>query len=120
MFRKRLAAYVQVVPFNLQFVLTSLALYRKIAMLNWLHRILGKNGRVRPSVDEYVGSRLEKFRTRAGLSQQYLAERIDVPLRELVKMELGKKRIEAATLFQLSELLDVAVADFFRTDGASA
>ena len=73
-----------------------------------------------PPVDEFIGAKLSVFRTRAGLTTEDLSVRIGIPERELVRIEKGEKRISADKLFQLSEIFDVAVADFFRTGGAPA
>ena len=64
-------------------------------------------------IDAHVGERLTVLRIEAGVEPSVLAAAIGVSGQELEAMETGAKRIGAATLMRLCEVLDVPVSRFF-------
>ena len=64
-------------------------------------------------IDIYVGSRLRLRRTLVGMSQEKLGQAIGLTFQQVQKYERGANRIGASRLFQLSQILGVAVAYFF-------
>jgi transcriptional regulator with XRE-family HTH domain len=64
-------------------------------------------------VDVYVGSRVRLRRTLLGMSQQKLAEAIGLTFQQVQKYEKGANRIGSSRLYQMSKVLDVAIAYFF-------
>lgn len=69
-------------------------------------------GTPRP-VDVHVGQRLRQRRTLLGLSQEKLGEAVGLTFQQIQKYERGANRIGASRLFQLGQVLDVAVSYFF-------
>jgi transcriptional regulator with XRE-family HTH domain len=77
------------------------------------------SGRPRPdAVDAQIGARLRERRTRLGMSQEQLADRIGVSFQQIQKYERGVNRIAAARLHELARALDVALG-YFYTDRTS-
>lgn len=69
-------------------------------------------GTPRP-VDVHVGQRLRQRRTLLGMSQDKLGEAVGLTFQQIQKYERGANRIGASRLYQLSQVLDVAVSYFF-------
>jgi len=65
------------------------------------------------AIDEYVGRQLRSVRLLRGLSQEKLAESINLTFQQLQKYERGANRISASQLYQLSKILGVAPSLFF-------
>lgn len=63
--------------------------------------------RARPAdpIDQAVGGRLRYFRLQAGLSQQQLAEKLDLTYQQVQKYERGFNRISASKLVRAAEVL---------------
>lgn len=64
-------------------------------------------------IDIYVGGRLKYRRTMLGISQEKLAEALNVTFQQIQKYEKGINRIGASRLYQLSEILNISVSFFF-------
>ncbi|KAA5607682.1 helix-turn-helix transcriptional regulator [Roseospira marina] len=64
-------------------------------------------------VDRYVGQRIRERRVMLGLSQQQMAEMIGVTYQQAHKYERGINRISAGRLFEIAQVLGVAVSFFF-------
>ena len=62
------------------------------------------------------GQRIKKIRLKHNLSQEELAEKIDIAVNNMGKIERGESFVTAQTLAKLAEVLDVKVQDFFRFD----
>lgn len=64
---------------------------------------------VRPAVEfnVSVGKRLREQRLNVKMSQQKLAELIDVSLQQFQKYEKGENRLSAGRLYQICSLIDV-------------
>lgn len=64
-------------------------------------------------IDRLIGMNIRHFRCVAGLTQEALAQRLDVTFQQLQKYERAVNRISASKLFKLSVILDVPVQYFF-------
>lgn len=64
-------------------------------------------------VDVHVGKRLKHLRVLRGLTQTDVANGLSISFQQVQKYELGRNRISASRLFELSRILDVAPAYFF-------
>lgn len=83
---------------------------------------LGKSGhasliRLPPGVahpvDIHVGDRLRARRTLLGLTQEMLADAVDLTFQQIQKYERGANRIGASKLFQFAQMLGIPVGYFF-------
>lgn len=77
-----------------------------------------KPGQRANAADRHVGARIRERRVMMGLSQQQLARMIGVTYQQAHKYERGLNRISAGRLFEIAQVLGVAVSWFF--DGLSA
>lgn len=64
-------------------------------------------------VDAHVGRRIRQRRTLLGMSQEKLAEALDLTFQQVQKYERGTNRVGAGRLYQLAQALDVPIAYFF-------
>ena len=64
-------------------------------------------------IDVHVGARLRLRRTLLGISQEKLANAIDLTFQQVQKYEKGLNRISAGRLYQFSRILDVPVTFFY-------
>ena len=64
-------------------------------------------------IDHHVGQRLRQRRRLLGLTQQKLAESVNLRFQQIQKYESGANRISASRLWSLSKALDIPVAYFF-------
>ena len=64
-------------------------------------------------IDLNVGKRLRMRRTLLGMSQEQVAEALELTFQQLQKYEKGANRVSASRLFELSQILDVPVSYFF-------
>ncbi|MBF0231769.1 MAG: helix-turn-helix transcriptional regulator [Desulfamplus sp.] len=60
-----------------------------------------------------IGSRIQKIRKKKGMTQDRLAEDVDISPKYLSSIERGKENPTINTLISLSESLDVDLEDFF-------
>ena len=70
-------------------------------------------------VDLHVGARVRMRRKFLGMSQEGLAETIDLTFQQVQKYERGSNRISASKLFEIARALKVPVAYFFEGYGAA-
>lgn len=63
--------------------------------------------------DRHVGARIRERRIMLGLSQQQMADMIGVTYQQAHKYERGINRISAGRLFEIAQVLNVAVGYFF-------
>ena len=68
--------------------------------------------RIRP-IDQYVGERIRLRRTERGLTQEQLAEALDVSYQQVQKYETGANRISAGRIYEIARKLGVEVGYFF-------
>lgn len=62
------------------------------------------------------GQRVRKIRQKQNLSQEELAEKIDIAVNNMGKIERGESFVTAMTLEKLASVLNVKVEDFFKFD----
>ena len=65
------------------------------------------------TVDRAVGHRLRELREIAGLSQDKLARKTGLDVRELESLESGASRLSATHLWQLCEIFGLRPRDFY-------
>ena len=58
-------------------------------------------------IDQHVGERIRLRRTELGLTQEQLAEALDVSYQQVQKYETGANRISAGRIFELARKLEV-------------
>jgi len=64
-------------------------------------------------VDIHVGQQVRLHRTLLGLTQQQVAQALNLTFQQIQKYERGGNRISASRLFEYSKLFDVPVSAFF-------
>ena len=64
-------------------------------------------------IDQHVGERIRTRRTELGLTQEQLAEALNVSYQQVQKYETGANRISAGRIFELARKLGVDVGYFF-------
>ncbi len=64
-------------------------------------------------VDTHVGHRLRLRRTLLGMSQEQLAQKLDLTFQQVQKYERGFNRVSASRLFEIGHALDIPVSFFF-------
>ena len=64
-------------------------------------------------VDRHVGANLRRLRLERNLTQQILADRLEVSYQQLQKYERGTNRLSASTIYDLSWILEVPITAFF-------
>ena len=65
-----------------------------------------------------IGKCISRRRHELGLTQEALAERIEVTCQQVQRYEYGKNRLNVDTLQRIAKALDVPVEYFFRDLGA--
>lgn len=65
-------------------------------------------------VDVHVGSRIRQRRTLLGMSQEKLAQELDISFQQVQKYESGKNRLSASRLYQIAKIVDTPVSYFFK------
>ena len=78
------------------------------------------NRRKTDGSDRYIGTRVREERVRRGLSQQNLADALGITYQQAHKYERGINRISASRLFQIAQILDVPITEFFPHSEAPA
>lgn len=73
--------------------------------------------RVPNPVDLHVGARVRMRRKFLGMSQEALAETIDLTFQQVQKYERGSNRISASKLYEIAKALKAPVAHFFEGYG---
>lgn len=73
-------------------------------------RIIGTRSR---RTDQHVGERIRLRRAELGLTQEQLADALDVSYQQIQKYETGANRISAGRIFDISRRLGVDVGYFF-------
>lgn len=64
-------------------------------------------------VDVHVGKRVRLRRQLLGMSQQQLADSLDLTFQQIQKYESGANRLSAGRLYALATILDVPISFFF-------
>lgn len=60
-----------------------------------------------------LGRKIFKFRKEKGLSQNQLAEKLEISREHLAKIETAKRCVSLGLLIDIAEKLDIPVKDFF-------
>ena len=71
-------------------------------------------------IDAHVGARIQMRRMALGLSRGAMAQALNLTVAQVEAIESGSARASAATLFELSDLLDVRLGYFFEVDDFGA
>lgn len=64
-------------------------------------------------VDAHVGRKLKELRLMRGKTQTEVAEGLGISFQQVQKYELGRNRVSASKLFEMSRILGVEPAYFF-------
>jgi transcriptional regulator with XRE-family HTH domain len=64
-------------------------------------------------IDAHVGERIRLRRTELGLTQEQLAEALDVSYQQIQKYETGANRVSAGRILEIARKLGVDVGYFF-------
>ena len=64
-------------------------------------------------VDDHVGERIRERRTMMGLTQEHLAQALEISYQQVQKYETGANRVSAGRLYEIATRLEVDVAFFF-------
>jgi transcriptional regulator with XRE-family HTH domain len=64
-------------------------------------------------IDAHVGERIRLRRTEFGLTQEQLAEALDVSYQQIQKYETGANRVSAGRILEIARKLGVDVGYFF-------
>jgi len=64
-------------------------------------------------VDVHVGKKLKEFRLLRGMTQTEVAEGLGISFQQVQKYELGRNRISASKLFEVSRILAIEPGEFF-------
>lgn len=67
-------------------------------------------------IKKQLGAKIKRLRQKRGLTQEQLAERIDIATRTLSGIETGENFLTADTLEKIVKVLDVSCADLFAFD----
>ncbi|MFP4097701.1 MAG: helix-turn-helix domain-containing protein [Alphaproteobacteria bacterium] len=65
------------------------------------------------TIDKHVGLRIRNRRTLMGLSQEKLAESVNVTFQQVQKYERGTNRVSASRLYNFSKILGVSIDYFY-------
>jgi len=63
-----------------------------------------------------VGNTIRKLRTAKGLSQQFVADTLNVDKRTYAAWEMGTQDIKSSYIPQLAEFFGVEIADLFKSE----
>jgi transcriptional regulator with XRE-family HTH domain len=64
-------------------------------------------------IDQHIGERIRWRRTELGLTQEQLADTLEVSYQQIQKYETGANRISASRMFELARRLEVDISYFF-------
>ncbi len=70
-------------------------------------------GKIAKRVDDHVGERIRERRTMMGLTQENLANALQISYQQVQKYETGANRVSAGRLYEMAQRLEVEVSFFF-------
>ena len=70
-------------------------------------------GKIAKRVDDHVGERIRERRTMMGMTQENLANALQISYQQVQKYETGANRISAGRLYEIAQSLDVNVSYLF-------
>jgi len=62
---------------------------------------------------KFIGNKIKEFRTSRGMNQDVLAEKLDTTKQSVSRYEKGERQANQDVLFQLSNIFNVSIDDFF-------
>src|SRR5690625_3513034 len=62
---------------------------------------------------KFIGNKIKEFRTSRGMNQDDLAKRLDTTKQTVSRYEKGERQANQDVLFQLSNIFNVSIDDFF-------
>src|SRR5699024_8713676 len=65
------------------------------------------------TIRKYVGSKIKEFRSRSGMNQEQLADRLETTKQSVSRYESGEREPNQDLLFKLAKILNVSIDDFF-------
>ena len=65
---------------------------------------------------QILGKNIQKFRKEKGLSQNQLAELLDISREHLAKIETAKRCVSLSLLFKIADILNVPEKDLLNFD----
>jgi transcriptional regulator with XRE-family HTH domain len=71
-------------------------------------------------IDQHVGERIRARRAELGLTQEQLAQALQVSYQQVQKYETGANRISAGRIFEIARKLGVDISYFFEGLGLDA
>jgi len=66
-------------------------------------------------IDLAIGCRIAELRAAKGLPAEKVAQELNLTVDQYVAREEGRERFYASQLFQLADLLNVGMAEFYRS-----
>ena len=72
-----------------------------------------ENKRAVTALDAHIGERIKAARSIAGISQNSLAETMDITFQQVQKYENGTNRIPASRLYNISLALNLDITHFY-------
>ena len=70
-------------------------------------------GKIAKRVDDHVGERIRERRTMMGLTQENLANALQISYQQVQKYETGANRVSAGRLYEMAMRLEIDVSYFF-------
>ncbi|MDP6568179.1 MAG: helix-turn-helix transcriptional regulator [Alphaproteobacteria bacterium] len=70
-------------------------------------------GKLAKRVDAHVGGRIRDRRTSLGLTQEHLANALNISYQQVQKYETGANRVSAGRLYEVARILQSEVSYFF-------
>ena len=68
------------------------------------------------NIKKQLGEKIKRYRKKSGLTQEKLAEIIDISSRNLSNIELGISYPKPETIEKIIQTLDVSIEELFSTD----
>jgi len=65
---------------------------------------------------KHIGMKIKEFREKRGMSQEKLADLLDTTKQTVSRYERGERQANQDILFQLSDIFNVSIDDFFPTN----
>ena len=71
-------------------------------------------------MDNYIGENIKRARIKAGYSQEKLAEKIDVSLSVISRLETGRTMVSVEKILRIARVLNAPVSCIFEQPGNSS
>jgi transcriptional regulator with XRE-family HTH domain len=63
--------------------------------------------------DEIIGQKIEFYRLFRRKSRKWLADKLNRTYQQIQNYEIGKHRVSASTIFEISKILKISLTNFF-------